>query len=389
MGFHSDNSESVVINSAESTMPSKTPRAADRIVDGVDEQPGARQEGVITAPFGLLAFFQDLNPKLGDFRSDVLEGFAKSQKSISPKYFYDEKGSQIFEKITHLDAYYPTRTEQKIVIDNAEAIGAAIGPNRTVFEYGAGAVEKAQRLLALMADPSAYVAMDISRDFLIESASALADTLANKATSRESTIPIGAVCADFTTPLTLPSQNLPGTDKWLGFFPGSTIGNLDVAAATAFLTRASDTLGEDALFFFGVDLEKEEAVLRRAYDDEEGLTAAFNLNLLTRLHRELDATIDMAAFEHAIEIIPALSSTEPMRVEMHLRARYPTSITLTANGETHQFQFAEGETLHTENSHKYTLAAIDALTENTPWRRVGAWMDDQGWFATCLLSNSR
>ena len=319
---------------------------------------------------GPLAFFLDLKPELSDFRSDFIAGLSKPQKSLSPKYLYDERGSQIFQEITRIEEYYPTRTERKVVADNAAEIGAAIGRDRAVLEYGSGASEKIKKLLSLMDAPRAYVAMDISRDHLLESASAVAEDIDT---------PVGAVCADFTQETRLPVDVLDGADRWLGYFPGSTIGNLSTEDAAAFLTRASQTLGPDAKFLVGVDLEKDAETLRLAYDDPAGVSAAFNLNLLERIKRELGARLNPEDFEHSVRIMDA-----PQRVEMHLRAQRDTEIAVAGKS----FPFAQGETIHTEDSNKYSLERFDALLASTPWRREGTWTDANNWFATCLLSNS-
>lgn len=324
----------------------------------------------LTAPYGPLAYFLDLHPDLGDFRTDAIDGLSREQKSISPKYFYDERGSKIFDRITTLEDYYPTRTEKDIFLGNAKDITAAVGSNTAVFEYGSGSSEKVEWLINGLSYPVAYVAMDISKEHLIESSSALA---------KEHDLPMAAVCADFHAPVELPAGILPKEDRWLGFFPGSTLGNMTPETAAAFLTRVNDTLGAGAKFLLGVDLEKDPAVLKAAYDDSQGVTAAFNLNLLRRMKGELDADIKLEDFEHY-----AFYNENDCRVEMHLRALRATSVVI--NDQT--FQFREGETLHTENSYKYSVPRLKTLLEQTPWRLDEVWTDEKGWFAACLLSNS-
>lgn len=324
----------------------------------------------LKAPHGPLAFFLDLHPDLGDFKTDVIEGLSRPQKSISPKYFYDEYGSKLFNRITDLDEYYPTRTEKALFAEHADAITAAIGPGAAIFEYGSGSSEKIEWLASGLENPVAYVAMDISKDHLIDSASALAERLA---------LPIAAVCADFHAPVPIPRHILHTPNQWLGFFPGSTIGNMTPEGATDFLNNAAKTLGAPGKFLIGVDLEKDKAVLEAAYDDAEGVTAAFNLNLLRRMQRELDADLTLEDFEHY-----AFYNETDARIEMHLRARRAATITL----EGARFDFAEGETLHTENSHKYTLERFKSLVAPTPWRFEAVWTDPKGWYAACLLSNS-
>lgn len=324
----------------------------------------------LKAPYGPLAYFLDLHPDLGDFRTDVIDGLSREQKSISPKYFYDERGSKIFDRITTLEDYYPTLTEKEIFLGNAKDITAAVGSNAAVFEYGSGSSEKIEWLINGLSDPVAYVAMDISKEHLIESASALA---------KEHDLPMAAVCADFHAPVELPGGILPKEERWLGFFPGSTIGNMTPETAAAFLTRANNTLGAGAKFLLGVDLEKDPAVLKAAYDDSQGVTAAFNLNLLRRMKGELDAEVKLEDFEHY-----AFYNENDCRIEMHLRALRATSIVI--NDQT--FQFREGETLHTENSYKYSIPRLKTLLEQTPWRLDKVWTDEKSWFAACLFSNS-
>jgi L-histidine Nalpha-methyltransferase len=324
----------------------------------------------ITAPYGPLAFFLDLHPDIGDFKADALAGLAQPQKTLSPKYFYDERGSKLFQRITTLEEYYPTSTEKAVFDANAAAITDKIGSGAAIFEYGSGASEKIAWLLDGLDRPAAYVAMDISKDYLIESATALAGG---------HSLPVAAVCADFHAPVTIPAGHLPQSAHWLGFFPGSTLGNMQPDSAVDFLTRASQTLGPDAKFLLGIDLEKDPAILHAAYNDRDGVTAQFNLNLLTRMQRELGAILTISDFEHY-----AFYSKKNCRIEMHLRALRPTSITI----DEQKFTFAAGETLYTENSYKYSPSRLAALFAQTPWRQEAIWTDEKGWFAACLLSNS-
>lgn len=323
----------------------------------------------LIAPCGALAFFLDLHPDQGDFHADAIEGLSKSPKSISPKYFYDEYGSQLFDRITEVEEYYPTRTERSVFEGNAAEITSAVGLGAAIFEYGSGSSEKIEWLVNGLEKPAAYVAMDISREYLLEAATSMADVLP---------VPVAAICADFHSPIELPKNVLPEPSHWLGYFPGSTLGNMSRDAAEAFLKRASDTLGEGAQFLLGVDLVKDKTILEAAYNDAEGVTAAFNMNLLTRMKAELDARLNLGDFEHY-----AFYNDAENRIEMHLRAVRPTEIVI--DGKV--FSFAEGETLHTENSHKFTLEKIEDLVKETPWRLERAWTDPKGWFAACLLSN--
>lgn len=324
----------------------------------------------LTAPFGALAFFLDLHPDLGDFRDDTINGLSQPNKSLSPKYFYDEYGSKLFNHITALEEYYPTRTERKVFEEHGSDIAKMVGAGAGVFEYGSGSSEKIAWLINGLENPAAYVALDISRDHLLESAEMLAKTLP---------VPVGAVCADFHAPVSMPANAIPTPDHWLGYFPGSTIGNMAPETAIAFLNRASKALGPGAQFLIGLDLEKDKTVLEAAYNDKDGVTAAFNLNLLERMKRELGADLKIEDFEHH-----AFYNETASRIEMHLRAVRATTITI----DEHAFAFDAGETLHTENSHKFTLENFAALVNKTPWRLEKSWTDANGWYAACLLSNN-
>jgi dimethylhistidine N-methyltransferase len=324
----------------------------------------------LTAPYGPLAYFLDLHPDLGDFRADAIAGLSEPRKWMSPKYFYDDAGSKLFEEITALPEYYPTRTEKSIFLEHGRHIADAIGPSAAIFEYGSGSSEKVEWLATRLEKPVAYVAMDISKDHLLDSAKALTESLS---------IPVAAICADFHAPVKLPLGVIGEPAQWLGYFPGSTIGNMLPKTATAFLQRASQTLGPRSKFLIGVDLEKDKDILNAAYNDSKRVTAEFNFNLLRRMKRELDAEIELGDFEHL-----AFYNETDCRIEMHLRAKKPTVIRI---GDK-EFSFRKGETLHTENSHKYSIERFKQLIEPTSWRLNHVWTDDKGWYAACLLSNS-
>lgn len=324
----------------------------------------------LIAPMGPLAFFLDKHPPTGDFRTDVINGLSAETKHLSPKYFYDERGSKLFHQITLQPEYYPTLTERSILLKNAAAICAAPGKHAAIFEYGSGASEKIEWLLNGLDDPSAYVAMDISKDFLIENASIIA---------RKFDLPVAAVCADFYEHVHLPKGILPEPARWLGYFPGSTLGNMTPDEAARFLRRAGETLGDGAQFLLGIDLEKDDTVLNGAYNDAAGITAKFNLNVLRRMQTELDTTLDIDAFEHV-----AFYNEAAHRIEMHLRARTDTEISLDGV----PYPFEKDETMLTEYSHKYSIERLKTLFAETPWRLETVWTDDKGWFAACLLSNN-
>jgi len=323
----------------------------------------------LKVPFEPLAYFLDLNPPAADFLNDAKEGLSKNQKSLSPMYFYDQTGSEIFEQITQIEEYYPTKTEQSVIAQHATAIRNSIGPSISIVEYGSGSSEKIRRLIDLLESPSSYIAMDISRDHLITNASALAD---------EVNIPVGAVCADFNSKIDLPKNIVPEALR-LGYFPGSTLGNLSDDAGTQFFNNANETLGQNAQFLIGIDLEKNKTILKSAYDDRDGVTARFNLNVLNRMQNELNASLDINAFKHEARILD-----DPQRVEMHLVATRETEIIL----DNTKYPFAIGESIHTENSRKFSKDALKSIIADTDWHLKDWWTDDKNWFATCLLTNA-
>jgi dimethylhistidine N-methyltransferase len=309
----------------------------------------------------------------GDFAAAVLTGLAQPQKVIPARYFYDHAGSELFEKITELLEYYPTRTEIGILKASAAAIAKAVGPGRAVVEFGSGSSLKTPLLLGAIA-PAAYVPVDISAEFLQQSAAALAGDFPGLA--------VLPVAADFTAQFRLPAA-IAGHAK-LGFFPGSTIGNLAPVAAVDLLRSFAATLGQDAMLVIGFDLApgpgKSVATLEAAYDDARGVTAAFNLNLLHRINRELGGTVVPDDFAHRAVWNPDLG-----RIEMHLVAM--RDMAFNAAGQV--FHMKAGETIHTENSYKWTLAETRLLARASGWRPVEAWLDADNRFALQLWSHGR
>ncbi len=304
----------------------------------------------------------------GDFAESVREGLAQPQKVMPARFFYDRAGSELFEAITELPEYYPTRTEIGILTDCAEAIGTAVGPGRAVIEFGSGSSAKTPLLLRAIA-PGAYVPVDISAEFLQASAAALAADFPG--------LPVLPVAADFTHVFKLPAT-IAGLPR-LGFFPGSTIGNLAPAAAVDLLRGFATTLGADSWLVIGVDLApgagKSRADLEAAYDDAQGVTAAFNLNLLHRINRELGGSIDVDAFAHR-----AAWNAQLGRIEMHLVAS--RAMTFAAAGQT--FAMTEGETIHTENSYKWTLPEARLMARASGWVPVTEWTDPDARFSLHL-----
>lgn len=299
------------------------------------------------------------------FAQDVIAGLTQRPKKLSPKYFYDETGSKLFEQITLLPEYYPTRTELRILRDRGAEIAAAIPSDAALVEFGAGATTKV-RLLLKQSSFKAYVPVDISGDFLNGQASALRADFPDLA--------VHPVTADFTKPFELPPEvkEMPK----VGFFPGSTIGNFDPDEASAFLRSARAILGDGATMIVGVDLEKDERVLHEAYNDAAGVTGQFNLNVLARINRELGGNLDLAGFEHS-----AIYNRKRHRIEMHLISRKPQTIRVL----DHTATFKTGETIHTESSYKYSIERFTALALTSGWSPRASWTDPDGMFSVHAL----
>jgi dimethylhistidine N-methyltransferase len=301
--------------------------------------------------------FHDLAPGEESFRDAVLSGLSRSKKAIPCKFFYDERGSALFEEICRLPEYYPTRTEIAILEENAGEIAAQMGGNARIIEFGSGASVKARILLQALDRPAAYVAVDISREHLREAAASLAEDFPDVA--------IVAVCADYTGPFTLPP--LPGrAGKRVGFFPGSTIGNFQPDEAARFLSNCAHILGLGGEMLIGVDLKKDANLLDAAYNDRAGVTAAFNLNLFERINRELDGDLDLDRFEHF-----AFYNEAEGRVEIFIRSLADQQATIAVR----RFSFAAGELVHTEYSYKYAVDEFRALAARAGFRPVDTWTD--------------
>ena len=290
------------------------------------------------------------------FATEILAGLSAKPKRLPAKYFYDLAGSALFERITQLPEYYPTRSEVALLRDNAPAIASLFPANCVLFEFGAGSSRKARILLGAAATVEAYVPVDISGDFLQQDAGQLRRDFPR--------IAVHPVVADFTRGFEVPASlaSLPR----VGFFPGSTIGNFEHHEAVEFLRHAGAALGDGAVLVIGVDLIKDAAILCPAYNDAEGVTAKFNLNLLARINRELGGNFDLAAFEHH-----ACYNRERNRIEMHLGSLKRQKVRV--NGKSISFRM--GETIHTENSYKYTLESFQALAQGAGWSPVSVWSD--------------
>ncbi len=300
------------------------------------------------------------------FYEDVIAGLSLPQKAIPPKYFYDERGSQLFDRICDLPEYYPTRTETSLLSRIAPELTERLSATQHLIEYGSGASRKTRIVLDALPELKSYVPMDISEDFLL----GVADTVSTDYPKLD----VVPLVGDFTAELKLPPEVEQGSKA--GFFPGSTIGNLGPEGGRAFLARAREQLGDEAKFVLGADLIKDEKVLRAAYNDRSGVTAKFNLNLLSRINRELGADFDECSFHHN-----AVWNPEQSRIEMHLVS--DTAQSISVNGKV--FTFSDGETIHTENSYKFTPDALRALSESAGWRTEETWTDDEFPFAVVLL----
>lgn len=298
------------------------------------------------------------------FRADVLNGFSSRPRAIPARWFYDRRGSELFEAITELPEYYPTRTETEILRGACAEVAALAGKGRAVVEFGSGSSTKTPILLRSV-EPAAYVPIDISGDFLRESSAGLAAAFPG--------LPVLPVEADFLRPIDLPGSVAPLPK--LGFFPGSTIGNMIPHSSVDLLRAMKVSLGEGSMLLIGMDRIKDEQTLVAAYDDAAGVTAAFNLNLLERINRELDGTIPVDAFRHR-----AIWNDDRARIEMHLEAREDIAFTI----EDRPFDMAAGETIHTENSHKYGQRDGRILLRAGGWTPIAEWTDPDGNFAVIL-----
>ena len=301
------------------------------------------------------------------FAADAIAGLTAATKRLSPKYFYDTAGSQLFEEITRLPEYYPTRAELGILHGHAASLAALAPKNAVLIEFGAGSAAKAKILLNAAPHVSAYVPVDISAEFLVDEARRLERDIPRVA--------VHPVAADFTQAFDLPAA--VRRQPRVGFFPGSTIGNFEPTEATEFLRQAALILGPGASFIVGADRVKDEATLHAAYNDAAGVTAQFNLNLLSRMNRELGADFDLDAFEHTAPFNRAKS-----RIEMHLRARTAQQVHLL----DHTITFAAGETIHTECSHKFTVESFTALANAAGWTVSEVLSDARGYFSVYVLT---
>lgn len=316
----------------------------------------------------------DFEPTPDRICEDVTRGLTATPKRLPSKYFYDEVGARLFERITELDAYYPTRTEISILERYGAEIARAVGEDAAIVEFGSGSGEKTWILLRHLESPVAYVPVDISRAQLVEFAGRVAGEMPE--------LKVMPVCADYTASFELPELPAEAT-RSVGFFPGSTIGNFEPAEAATFLRGVRKLLGHDGGLLLGIDLRKDPAIIELAYNDPEGVTAEFNLNLLARINRECGADFDLTAFEHLAFFDDAAS-----RIETRIVSRSAQTVRVCPDPEETEpveVRFEEGEFIITEYSHKYDLENFGRLAESTGWRIDRVWTDERDWFAVVLL----
>ena len=308
----------------------------------------------------------DFDAETANFAEEALQGLTQTPKTLPCKFFYDAHGSHLFDRICVLDEYYPTRTEMGIMQAHAHEMSALLGDHCRLVEYGSGSSLKTRVLLDHAQRLASYVPIDISREHLERTAQKLAQAYPH--------LPILPVCADYTQPFSLPQE---GAGRTVVYFPGSTVGNFAAEQARDFLARIAQVCGPGGGLLIGVDLKKPAAVLNAAYNDQEGVTAAFNLNLLVRMNRELGADFALAQWAHR-----AFYNSAEGRIEMHLVSRCPQTVTLGGRG----IAFGAGETIHTESSYKYAVDEFAALAERAGFEVQQVWTDSGHLFSVQYLS---
>ena len=302
------------------------------------------------------------------FLEDVLDGLGQAEKTLPAKYFYDERGSKLFDDICELEEYYPTRTETSLLARHAGAIAEQVGKGVIILELGSGSSTKVRLVLDRLDQPAAYVPVDISREHLQASAARLAADYPG--------LKVKPIFPDYVQTFPLTVEGAP--EPTLAFFPGSTIGNFHPAEAQTFLARLARQLGTGSRLLIGVDMKKSRERLNAAYNDAAGVTAAFNLNLLERINRELDGTFDLDGFAHR-----AFYNEHLGRIEMHLESLHPQTALVAGV----PFRFEEGETIHTEVSYKYSVDDFHKLARSAGWSADTTWTDDEELFSIHLLTS--
>lgn len=298
------------------------------------------------------------------FLQDVLDGLSLSPKQLQPKYFYDQRGSDLFDQICQLDEYYPFRCELELLPQVAKDLRDTLTRDYAMVEFGAGSLQKVIPLLNEIEGIKSFTPIDISGEHLQQACQRLQQ--------HYPALQVNAVVADFCQPVALPNSKLCP----LGFFPGSTIGNFSPVQAHSFLRHAGETLGQDSYLLIGVDTKKSHEILHAAYNDEHGVTAAFNRNLLVRINRELDADFNVERFAHH-----ALYNAGKGRVEMHLVSNVEQEVQVCG----HPFSFCAGESIHTESSYKYTTEEFSLLARSAGWVVQTSWLARNNLFAVYLL----
>lgn len=305
--------------------------------------------------------FQDNHPTESDFAQEAIDGLLATPKKIAPKFFYDETGSRLFDAICRTEEYYPTRTESSIIKDNVDDIARHIGRGCLLVEPGSGNSAKVRELLEAV-KPHSYLPMDISKLFLRKEAEKLA--------AEFPWLNVHAVCSDFTVSMDIPFY--PEGVHRVAFFPGSSIGNFEPSEATNFLRKIRGMVGQEGGLLIGVDLKKESILLNAAYNDAKGVTAKFNMNLLVRMNRELGANFDTNSFKHH-----AFYNALAGRIEMHLVSTKDQTVQISDNS----IEFGRGETIHTENSYKYTVPEFQVVAEAAGFKLKTVWTDENNWFS--------
>lgn len=310
---------------------------------------------------------QDEHPSDDAVSREIIDGLSRAQKCLPSKYLYDATGSALFDEICELPEYYPTRTELQIMREHGADMAALLGERILLVEFGSGSSVKTRLLLDKLRNPAGYVPVDISRDHLYAAAQDLAQLYPG--------VPVLPVCADFTQPFDLPQTEPPPAHVAV-YFPGSTLGNFEPQNAQRILRQIAQMVGHHGGLLIGLDLKKNPAVLEAAYNDAAGVTAAFNLNLLERLNREFGGDFQLAQFRHR-----AVYNAEQGRMEMHLLSLADQQVSVAGR----RFQLAEGETIHTENSHKYSLEAFAQIAAAAGLQVKQVWMDPEQLFSVQYL----
>jgi dimethylhistidine N-methyltransferase len=313
--------------------------------------------------------FYDLQPENEEFQDAIRAGLSASPKSLPCKFFYDQRGSELFDQICVLEEYYVTRTETALLNDNAADIASYLGDSCHLIEFGSGSSIKIAILLKALQGRLAYSGIDISKEHLLSSTAALARNYPD--------LRVSAICADYTKPFSLPVEVAEQDGAPVGFFPGSSIGNFAAGPARAFLAQTAEILRpQRGGLLIGVDLEKDEDILLAAYNDAKGITASFNMNLLVRANAELAANFDLSAFHHE-----AIYNQDMGRIEMYLISDREQSVKIG----TTTFSFSGEVVIHTENSHKYSIEQFQSIARDAGFDPVKVWTDDKDLFSVHFL----